>query len=318
VCSVAVPSKLHAGTARLGCPSVGGQRTAVPWARGSCLRSHRSSVRWWRPARCRCYTAKFHRACFPSCCRRVRSREQAGQCKVHGQIRSSEYRLEAHAGLLAGEAAKSKQPVRVRHHRHLTLRSSGQPPAGFAHRRLPLTSNVSPLPGIPMRRVTSVRTTNRAASHQWLSCAARIAHGGAVPDRMAAETQLASSARAVRPLAAGAPPALLARGSGVFSTAVLSNRRCQMQPEGEHTNPNQMPWLTHRASTLALRMSAEPELLGSAGTGFARAAGIGALGWQGTSQGRGAPRFVPSFARANTSVERTTTGKPAVAAHLQR
>jgi len=27
---------------------------------------------------------------------------------------------------------------------------------------------------------------------------------------------------------------------------------------------------------------------------------------------------VPSFARANTSVERTTTGKPAVAAHLQR
>jgi len=27
---------------------------------------------------------------------------------------------------------------------------------------------------------------------------------------------------------------------------------------------------------------------------------------------------MPSFARANTSVERTTTGKPAVAAHLQR
>jgi hypothetical protein len=134
---------------------------------------------------------------------------------------------------------------------------------------------------------------------------------------MAAQTQLAL-ARAVRPLAAGALPALLARGSSVFSTAVLSNRRCQMPPEGEHTNPNQMPWLTRRASTLALRKSAEPELLGSACTSFARAAGIGALGWQGPSLGRGARRFVPSFARANTSVERTTTGKPVVAAHLQR
>jgi hypothetical protein len=113
-----------------------------------------------------------------------------------------------------------------------------------------------------------------------------------VPDRMAAETQSAL-ARAVRPLAAGAPPVLLARGSGALSTAVMSDHRCQMQPEGEHTNPNQMPWLTRRARTLALRMSAEPELLGSAGTGFARAASIGALGWQSPSQGRGAPRFVP-------------------------
>jgi len=136
-------------------------------------------------------------------------------------------------------------------------------------------------------------------------------------DRMAAETQLAL-ARAVRPLAAGAPPVLLARGSGALSTAVLSNHRCQMQPEGAYRNPNQMPWLTRRARNAGPAQSAEPELLGSAGTGFARAAGIGALGWQGPSQGRGAPGFVPSFARANTSVERTTTGKPAVAAHLQR
>jgi len=98
-----------------------------------------------------------------------------------------------------------------------------------------------------------------------------------VPDRMAAETRLAL-ARAVRPLAAGAPPVLLARGSGVFSTAVLSNRRSPMPPEGEYTNPNQMPWVMRRARTLALRRSAEPELLGNAGTGFARAASIGALG----------------------------------------
>jgi hypothetical protein len=200
--------------------------------------------------------------------------------------------------------------------RRLTPPSSGHATAGFARRVMPLMSNVSPLPGIPMRRVTTVRTTSRAASHCWLSRAARIAHGGAVPDRMAAETQLASSARAVRPLAAGALPALLGRGSGVSSTAVLSKRRSQMPPEGEYTNPNQMPWLTRRARTLALRRSAEPEPQGSAGTGFARAGGVGALGWQ--SQSLGAREVVPSFARANTSVERTTTGKPAVAAHLRR
>jgi len=168
-----------------------------------------------------------------------------------------------------------------------------------------------------MRRVTTVRTTSRVASHQWLSRATRIAHGGAVPDRMAAQTQLAL-ARAVRPLAAGAPPVFLAQGSGALSTAVLSNHRCRMQPECEHTNPNQMPWLTRRARTLALRRSAEPEPLGSAGTGFARAAGIGALAWQGPSQGRGAPGFVPSFARANPSIERTICGKPQIAAHVER
>jgi hypothetical protein len=71
---------------------------------------------------------------------------------------------------------------------------------------------------------------------------------------------------------------------------------------------------------LALRMSAEPELLGSAGTGYARAAGIGALGWQwqSPSQSRGAREFVPSFARANTSIERTICGKPQIAAHVER
>jgi hypothetical protein len=168
-----------------------------------------------------------------------------------------------------------------------------------------------------MHRVTTVRTTSRAASHCWLSRAARIAHGGAVPDRMAAETQLAL-ARAVRPLAAGAPPVRLARGSGVFSTAVLSNRRSRMPPEGEYRNPNQMPWLTRRARTLALRKSAEPELLGSAGTGFARAAGIRAFGLRSPSQSRGARWFVPSFARANPSIERTNNGKPLFAAHVER
>jgi ferredoxin len=168
-----------------------------------------------------------------------------------------------------------------------------------------------------MRRVTMVRTTSRAALRQWLSCAARIAHGGAVPDRMAAEMQLAL-ARAVRPLAAGAPPVPLARGSGALSTAVLESHRCQMPPEGEYTNPNQMPWLTRRARTMALRRSAEPELLGSAGTGFARVGELGALGWQGTSQGRGAHEFVPSFTRANPSIERTNNGKPLFAAHVER
>jgi hypothetical protein len=182
---------------------------------------------------------------------------------------------------------------------------------------MPLMSNVSPLPRIPMHRVTSVRTTSRAASHWRLSRVARIAYGGAVPDRMAAETQLAL-ARAVRPLAAGAPPALLARGAGVFSTAVLLNRRCQMPPEGEHTNLNRMPWLTRRARNAGPAQSAEPKVLGSGGTGFARAAGIGALGWQGPSQSRGAPRFVPSFARANTSIERTNNGTPLFAAHVER
>jgi len=142
VCSIAVQSKLHAGTARVGCPSVGGQRTAVLRARGSCLRSHRSSIHCWWLARCRCCTAKPHRACCPRCRRRGRAREQAGQCRWHARTRSSKCKLQVLAGLLAGQAARSKQPVRVRHHRHLTLRSSGQPPAGFAHRRLPLTSNV--------------------------------------------------------------------------------------------------------------------------------------------------------------------------------
>jgi hypothetical protein len=142
-----------------------------------------------------------------------------------------------------------------------------------------------------------------------------------VPDRMAAETQLASSVRAVRPLAAGAPPVLLAQRFGVFSTTVLSNRRRQVLSEGKHTNPNQMLRLTRRASTLALRMRAEPELQGGAGTGFARAAGIGAPAWQSPSQSRGAREFVPSFTRANPSIERTCHGRlrlPRHAAHVER
>ena len=141
-----------------------------------------------------------------------------------------------------------------------------------------------------------------------------LAHGGAVPDRMAAETQLASSARAVRPLAAGAPPVLLARGSGVFSTAVLSNRRSRMPPEGEYTNPNQMPWLTRRARTLALRRSAEPELLGSAGTGFARAASAGALGWQ--SQGPSAAH--EGLCLRSPGLTPPSSGQPSAAAHVER
>jgi len=50
--------------------------------------------------------------------------------------------VEALAGLLAGKAAKGKQPVRVVHHRHLTPPSSGRATAGFAHRVPPLMSNV--------------------------------------------------------------------------------------------------------------------------------------------------------------------------------
>jgi len=179
---------------------------------------------------------------------------------------------------------------------------------------MPLMSNVSPLPGIPMHRVTTVRTTSRAALRQWLPRAARIAHGGAVPDRMAAETQLASSARAVRPLAAGAPPVLLAQRFEVFSTAVLQNRKCQMPPEGENTNSNQMPWLTRRARTLALRMSAEPQLLGSAGTGFARAASAGALGWQ--SQGPSAAHG--ALCLRSPGLTTPSSGQPSAAAHVER
>jgi len=193
---------------------------------------------------------------------------------------------------------------------HLTPPSSGRAPAS---RVTPLMSNVSPLPGIPMRRVTTVRTTSRAASHWWLSRAARIAHGGSVPDRMAAETQLAL-ARAVRPLAAGAPPVLLAQGSGALSTAVLSNHRCRMQPEGEHTNSNQMPWLTRRARTLALRRSAEPEPQGSAGAGFARAASAVALAWQ--SQGRSVVREGPYL--RSPGLTPPSSGQPSAAAHVER
>jgi len=135
-----------------------------------------------------------------------------------------------------------------------------------------------------------------------------------VPDRMAAETQLASSARAVRPLAAGALPALLARGSGVFSTAVLSIRRCQMPPEGENTNSNQMPWLTRCARTLALRKSAEPEPQGSAGTGVARAACAVALGWQ--SQGRSVVHEGQCL--RSPGLTPPSSGQPSAAAHVER
>jgi hypothetical protein len=174
-------------------------------------------------------------------------------------------------------------------------------------------SNVSPLPGIPMHRVTTVRTTSRAASRRSLSRAARIAKGGAVPDRMAAETQLAL-ARAVRPLAAGAPPVLLAQASGALSTAVLQNHSSRMQPEGEHTLPIKMPRLTRRARSAGPAQSAVPELLDSAGTGFARAAGIGALGWQ----SRGLSAVHEGRRLRSPGLTTPSSGQPSAAAHVER
>jgi hypothetical protein len=134
-----------------------------------------------------------------------------------------------------------------------------------------------------------------------------------VPDRMAAETQLAL-ARAVRPLAAGAPPVRLEQIDGLFSTAVLSNRRRQTLPEGKHTNSKQMPWLMRRARTLALRMRAEPEPQGSAGTGFARAASAGALAWQ--SRGRSVVR--EGLCLRSPGLTPPSSGQPSAAAHVER
>jgi len=56
----------------------------------------------------------------------------------------------------------------------------------------------------------------------------------------------------------------------------------------------------------------------SAGAGFESASSVGAFGCKVDSQFLVGHNAVPSFARANPSVERTTTGKPVVAAHLQR
>jgi len=178
-------------------------------------------------------------------------------------------------------------------------------------------SNVSPLPGIPMRRVTTVRTTSRVASHCWLLRAARIAHGDAVLDRMAAETQLAL-ARAVRPLAAGAPSVRLEQIDGLFSTAVLSNRRRQMLSEGKHTNSKQMPWLTRRAS-MRVPANARSDGLASACRRQPRPCRERRHACVAKSRSvRGVRGFVPSFARANPSIERTNNGKPLFAAHVER
>jgi hypothetical protein len=283
------------------------------WARGSRKRSSGPSVRW-RPAHRLVHAEQGSPGIvvalqqFPQ--NRAPGHRLTYSVATPARTRRSSSRSSSRVRTRGAEARHTRGRRQCNspggRHRNLTAPSSGQTKASLG---LPLMSNVSPLPGIPMRRVTTVRTTSRAASRCERCWSVPVARGGAVLDRKAAETQVAPSARAVRPLAAGAPSVLLARGRGVVPTAVLASLSRRALSQGKHTHLHQARLLKCRASTLVQRVRAQPQCL----------AGVSTLGWQ--SHACGAREVVPSFARANTSVERTAQRPLRVlwsAAHLRR
>jgi len=91
-----------------------------------------------------------------------------------------------------------------------------------------------------------------------------------------------------------------------------------MLAEGKHTTPNQMPWSTRRARALALGMRAAPALHVRVRHRFHACREQWRACMAKSRSVRGARGFVPSFARANPSIERTNNGKPLFAAHVER
>jgi len=176
-----------------------------------------------------------------------------------------------------------------------------------------------------MRGVTT-GTTSRAASQSLLHVRA-AARGSALHARTAVLAQargvgafgqhLRALARAVRPTAASAPAARFVRGYGRACFNVASSAKRRFNTE-QHKQRQAGSVMSQQVVAQALRTRAAPSHGVSAGAGFAHAASVRAFGCKVDWQFLVGHNAVPSFARANPSVERTTTGKPVVAAHLQR
>jgi len=141
-------------------------------------------------------------------------------------------------------------------------------------------------------------------------------------------SSLAASARAVRPSAASALSVRLGRRQSACasSNAVSSLKQTVNTTITQPGVPSVMP---RSCSSLALRSTAAPGCSGRAGTGFARAGRVGALGHGITQREIQTGPAVSSPARSNPSVKRThnggaqllasaTSAAPSCAAYLKR
>jgi hypothetical protein len=234
--------------------------------------------------------------------------------------------------------AKSRAEGKPCSSRRLTLPSSGHATAGFAVCGMPLMSNVRPR-AIRMRSMSHTVELCRTAAaegnslhrcvEQHTRCigVGRPSAGGR-RTRSSTPSSLAASARAVRPSAASTLSVRLGRRqyACASSNAVSSLRQRVNTTNTQPGVPSVMP---RSCSSLALRSTAAPGCSGRAGTGFARAGGVGALGHGISQREIQTGQAVSSPARSNPSVKRTHNGgaqlrapsalaAPSCAAYLKR